>query len=479
MKIQELIPDFMFEDKTHECKVRLNQKDPLGWLKTIDGFANEKGGMLLLGVEDGTYEVQGYTAMEADKEKLLFASLTKSHLDPVPVYDIVLLPYLSEKETRYVLKISIQESPYKPVVLRYEGMNLFFVRHDGYTESATMEELRSMFNAHRSVPYDETPTDIPYRRENFTELQKFALEHSGSALSDKVLASLPFFDKNGNLKQGSLLFQDGFKNEKVRVSMNSYPELTKGSDRVLASENFSGNLIEDYQAMHDFITSRMSHGYRKLPDRRVDIDSYPERALFEALINALAHRDYTMEGCEISVDLYPNRLVITTPGSFYGEEELKPTRHLKELASQRRNNLICSVFVACKAMEARGTGFEKIEEAYADADEMHKPYVYSRFQFFTIVLPDLNSPLGVSLDSESFDFLKKIENESKYDRQILAECYTAQKDAKDLASALGLSNSSFFRKKILKNLVDQGLLLEKTEGKTTYYATNRDFIHIR
>ena len=40
-------------------------------------------------------------------------------------------------------------------------------------------------------------------------------------------------------------------------------------------------------------------------------------------------------------------------------------------------------------MEAAGTGFDKIIQEYMDADEQHRPYIYSASDHFTLVLPDL------------------------------------------------------------------------------------------
>jgi ATP-dependent DNA helicase RecG len=43
---------------------------------------------------------------------------------------------------------------------------------------------------------------------------------------------------------------------------------------------------------------------------RIDIDEYPYEALREALINAVAHRDYGIRGASIRIEKYADRIVI-------------------------------------------------------------------------------------------------------------------------------------------------------------------------
>ena len=110
----------------------------------------------------------------------------------------------------------------------------------------------------------------------------------------------------------------------------------------------------------------------KLGDTRKNIDAYPQRALFEGVINAVAHRDYFLDGTQIQVDMFKDRLEISSPGSFYRGEKIGKTYDLSGIISKRRNELITAVLVSCNVMEAAGTGFDKIVEEYKMADEMSK-----------------------------------------------------------------------------------------------------------
>ena len=44
---------------------------------------------------------------------------------------------------------------------------------------------------------------------------------------------------------------------------------------------------------------------------------YAERAVLEAMVNHFIHRDYTVMGGEVHLDIYDERLTVTSPGGMY------------------------------------------------------------------------------------------------------------------------------------------------------------------
>lgn len=127
MKLDETFTDFNIEDKTFECKARLDREKILGWLKTVDGFANNKGGILFLGVEDKTYKLIGFDSAGVDKEKNYFYSQINQHFDVKPIINLHLIPYVINDSKRYIIKIDILESEIKPVILKYQEMPMIFM----------------------------------------------------------------------------------------------------------------------------------------------------------------------------------------------------------------------------------------------------------------------------------------------------------------------------------------------------------------
>ena len=120
-------------------------------------------------------------------------------------------------------------------------------------------------------------------------------------------------------------------------------------------------------------------------------------------------------------------------------------------------------------MEASGTGFDKITEEYADADETHKPYIYSTSDHFTLVLPDLTYSKGIEDDGLAHIVFVPVPNGSEHDEKILSFCYYNAHKASEIAQFLGISDSTYFRKQILENLSD-GLAMEKESFEARWTA---------
>ena len=129
-------------------------------------------------------------------------------------------------------------------------------------------------------------------------------------------------------------------------------------------------------------------------------------------------------------------------------------------------------------MEAAGTGLDKIVEDYAKADEKHKPYIYSTSDHFTLVLPDLTYEGGLETEPTDSLIYVPVPNGSKYDEQIFSFCYNNAKNATEISAYLGVSDSTYFRSKVLKNLVENEYLILSSEGRVKYYKTNHNNVEL-
>lgn len=350
------------------------------------------------------------------------------------------------------------------------------MRRDGFTNGATYEEIRAMSLSSSLAQFDVLPTDEIFTPSSFKELYAFYADHNdGKKLSEKALRSLGFFDAKKHLAKGALLFADTYDGQKTAMTCSVFSGITRGSTRIVSLNRFRGNLIKAISFASEFIAQRMNHGILKLDDRRIDVPAYPPRAVLEGIVNAIAHRDYFLDGSQIQIDMFLDRLEISSPGSLYQGAPIEKTYDLSSIISKRRNELICGVLVACKVMEAAGTGFDKISEEYSTADEKHRPYIFSASDHFTLVFPDLTYTRGLVATAEAFDFAP-IADETKHDRPILMFCLGLGHSAAEIAKQLGISNSTYLRNNIIGKLVKQDFLLENKTGNKNIYRTNPKYV---
>ncbi|MBK5897826.1 ATP-binding protein [Catonella massiliensis] len=479
MYLDEIIGDVKLESDKFESKAILNREDVIGWLKSIAGFANASGGDFYIGVEDKTNKLIGFDRKGADNERNYFNNQVNEHLTPRPQMKISFIGYKVNGKERFIIKIAIDESAAKPVILKYKNIPSIFIRRDGFTNGATYEEIIEMSVKSKKTQYDILVSDIKYESDKFLDLHRFYKEHNkGKVLKEKALQSLGFVNEEGYLLNGAVLFMDNYDGKKTEVQCSVFSGFNKGSDRVITINRFNGNITSTIDYIIEFVTMRMNHSMVKLDNTHINIDAFPLRALFEGVINAVAHRDYYLDGTQIQVDMFKDRLELSSPGGFYRGEKLGKTYDLSGIISKRRNELICGVLVACNVMEAAGTGFDKIVEEYASADEKHKPYIYSRSDHFTLVLPDLTYDRGIENDVvEGLNFVPVPEG-TDLDEKVLNFCYLNAHKVSEIAEYLGVSDSTYFRKRVLGNLEKHGYLMKSKVSRAAYYKTNPDMVSV-
>jgi ATP-dependent DNA helicase RecG len=479
MLLEEITDVSIIEDSRLECKQRLNHENVEGWIKTVAGFSNAEGGSLFIGVEDGTNKLIGMSRHDADSERNYFNNQVSEHVYPRPSIDIRFLSYLNNGRELFVLRIDVEESEVKPVLVRFKGIPSIYMRRSGFTNGATTEEIIAMAIRSQSKQYDVLDSEQSYNRDDFSHLFAFfGKTNDGASLTDKALKSIGFFNSDNKLKNGALLFSDLYNNGNTSVKCSVFSGFNKGSERIVTVNEFTGNITDSISFMVEFVKQRENHSFVKLSNSRKNIDSYPDRALLEGVVNAVAHRDYFLDGTQIQVSLFKDRLEIASPGSFYQGEKFKKTYDLSGIISKRRNELICGILVKCKVMEAAGTGFDKIIQEYKDADSFHRPYASSTSDQFTLVLPDLTYSDGVqSLDDAELEFVPPT-NATRYDASVLSCCYHVARKAGEIASCINLSDSSYLRKTILANLVSQGYLDLHASSGVNFYKTNRMMVQL-
>ena len=146
---------------------------------------------------------------------------------------------------------------------------------------------------------------------------------------------------------------------------------------------------------------------------------YAERAVLEAMVNHFIHRDYTVMGGEVHLDIYDDRIAVTSPGGMYSGQRVQDLA-LEEISSERRNPVLADVMAQLDLMEKRGSGLKRIcyeTKALESYKEDRKPvFKSSPSQFMTIIYSmqyergELNETLNETLSEILKETLNLIRN---------------------------------------------------------------------
>jgi ATP-dependent DNA helicase RecG len=165
-----------------------------------------------------------------------------------------------------------------------------------------------------------------------------------------------------------------------------------GTIDALDDAEYEGSVISLIDNGEAFIRRNTKMMWRKTSNSREEMPEYVERSYHEALVNALAHRDYLVNGSEVHIDIYDDRMEIYSPGGM-PDGSLIQDRDPLMVPSTRRNPVLADIFNRLGYMERKGSGFRKIISGYEfqiNYNEKKKPSFRSDRYQFTVVMPNLN-----------------------------------------------------------------------------------------
>ena len=200
-------------------------------------------------------------------------------------------------------------------------------------------------------------------------------------------------------------------------SVSAFANTLGGAIDALDDAEYSGNVLSLIENGEAFIKRNARMMWRKTPNSREELPEYVERSYHEALVNALAHRDYLVYGSEVHIDIYDDRLEIYSPGGM-PDGSMIQDRDPLTVPSTRRNPVLADVFNRLGYMERKGSGFGKILNGYKaqiNYTEDKRPTFRSDRYQFTVVMPNLNYgvPQGVAQDDLDAKIIALIKRNNK------------------------------------------------------------------
>ncbi|MEN8236311.1 MAG: ATP-binding protein [Pseudomonadota bacterium] len=165
------------------------------------------------------------------------------------------------------------------------------------------------------------------------------------------------------------------------IRMARFKGVTKGS--FIDSRRLDGNAFKLLQEAETFIQRHVSISSRfeEGQFQRIDEPEYPPSALREALINALCHRDYSIQGGTISLAIYDDRIEITSPGLLPNGVTVQSLKEVHD--SKPRNDGIANVFFRRGMIETFGIGTQAMVEACREY-ECQEPDFIERNDTFVV-----------------------------------------------------------------------------------------------
>ena len=464
MKLEQLIGEATEYDK----KVMLEVKKPKSWLKSVSAFANGVGGVLIFGIADddsvvGIDDVK--KAMEVISEQI------KVKMDPTP--EVLLKAHLVDGKEIVTLEVYRgEETPYYYVG---EGNYTAYVRIGNESVMATATDLKRLVLRGKNRTYDSLVTDYSFDDYSFSKLKAAYYKKTKKSMEMKDFESFGIVDKNGILTNAGALLADESPIYCSRLFCTRWNGIDKASGVIdaLDDEEYTGSLILLLEEGMNFARRNSKKMWKKESDRRVEYPEYPERSIFEGLVNGLVHRDYLDMGSEVHIDIFDDRLEIYSPGGMY-DGTLIQDRDIDNVPSKRRNPVVADIFSRLDYMERRGSGFKKIMQAYEvepNYTEDKKPVFYSNATEFRVILKNLNftdevlNEKNEVLDEVLNEVLDsgRTEMEIKVIKAILSSPRIKQKE---LAEQVGISVSTIQR--TIKKLVKEGKIV-RVNGKRDGY----------
>ena len=296
------------ECTAYDFKLMLEEKKPKSWLKSVSAFANGSGGSLFFGI-DNDGNVKGLDDVQYICETV--SCKIRDYMDPLP--EVEMIP--QEIDGLHILQLKVNSGHYTPYYYVGDGQRVAFVRIGDESIPATAEQMVRLVLKGSNKTFDSLVTDYRAEDNTFVILANTFKKRTTQEWNKKFLVSFGLVTNTGVLTNAGALFADDCPLWQSRLYCTRWDGKDK-SDAINDAE-FTGNVLLLLREAMNFVKSNTRKGWEKLPNGRKNKPEYAERAVLEAMVNHFIHRDYTVMGGEVHLDIYDDRLTVTSPGGMY------------------------------------------------------------------------------------------------------------------------------------------------------------------
>lgn len=428
---------------TESEKLELIQEVTKDICKELIAFANTKGGVIYIGVDN-----KGHVIGIEDTDRVI-SQLNHMARDTIKPDITMFINYnVIAVENKNIIAVTIQRGTARPYYLREKGLKSsgVYVRSGTSADPASDALIRNMIK--------ETDGDC------YETMRSLEQELTFSALNEQLSKrNVPLDEKK--IQTLGLISPDGVYSNLAWIlsdqSVHTVKAATfKGTDKDIFQDRreFSGSLFRQMEEVYAYLDLRNNTSASFDGLYRTDKRDYPEEAIREALLNALVHRDYSYSA-DTLIGVYDDRMEFISIGGLTGDLNLED---IMLGLSVCRNSKLAGIFYRLELIEAYGTGIPKIMHAYAGAGLTPKIEVTANA--FKITLPNRNH-LRVRNDYA----FHVSENREEYILHFIDQRgYIVRSEADDL-----LHVSQATSNRILKKMINKGIIYQDGNGPETKY----------
>lgn len=316
----------------------------------IAAFANSDGGILLCGVTDEGV-IQGMSRQQIVELDSFLVEVSSDSIKPA----VRIRTHHRELDGKRLLLVEVPQGG-----SQHDSPGGSFVRVGGSKRRMTSDErlrLAQQRSQARFLWFDKQPVPNTGLGTLDKALWNPLLSVEGRVHPDTALEKMGFLarDEHGTRRAtvAGLLFCSHTPEEwlpNACITATHY----RGTDRSsgqLDTQTITGPLNRQIAEAVAFAVRNMRVGAYKDP-ARVDLPQYSAEALFEALANAVAHRDYSMRGSRIRLSMFADRVEIQSPGALANSLRVDEL----EYRQATRNEVLASVFGRMPTSGIRGAG---------------------------------------------------------------------------------------------------------------------------
>lgn len=449
-----------------DFKVMLEEKKPKSWLKSVSAFANGLGGSLFFGIDnDGI--VKGLGDVQHVCE--VISSKIRDYMDPLP--EVEMIPH--DEDGLHILQLKVNAGHYTPYYYVGDGQRIAFVRVGDESIPATAEQMVRLVLKGTNKTFDSLHTDYKAEDYSFTILANTFKKRTNQEWDKKYLLSFGLVTNTGNLINAGALFADDSPMWQSRLYCTRWDGKEKGD--AINDAEFKGNILLLLREAMDFVKANTRKGWEKLPDGKKNKPEYAERAVLEALVNHFIHRDYTVMGSEVHLDIYDDRLAITSPGGMYSGQSVQDLP-IEEISSDRRNPILADVMAQLDYMEKRGSGLKRIcnETKALDGykEDMKPVFRSTTSQFMTIIYSVEYATKGDEIVVKAgINKEQVVTKQSLSNHQVVVKLslsipnigellrkMVSPMSAKNMRLFCGQKDSTYFKANVIDSLITEGLV---------------------